>query len=111
MQLADVYGNEIKDSAAASQVSVIAVAVAGTAVPLLLKSGESSTESTDGEAPPKAPMTPGRLIFAGMMERTGLYSLQVCHSIVFCTISNNSQLRSCISKQTYEFEMIFGAIN
>lgn len=79
MKLADVYGNDIKDPAAAGQVSVIAVAVAGTAVPLLLKTRDvSAPDSTSSTEAPKTPSSGGPLIFAGKMERTGLYSLQVC---------------------------------
>lgn len=80
MQLADVFGNNINDAAAAGQVSVIAVAVAGTAVPLLLKTSESTDLDVDSAAlgPTRSSTKPSALIFVGRMERTGLYSLQVC---------------------------------
>lgn len=86
MQLADVYGNNIKDPASAGQVSVIAVAVAGTAVPLLLKTRDASApDSTSSTEAPRTPASGGPLIFAGKMERTGLYSLQVRSPPCACT--------------------------
>jgi hypothetical protein len=63
MTMADISGNVITDPKTFNSVHVVAVAVQGAAVPLQ----------------PQVDRPEGALVFSAVMEKAGLYSLQVPH--------------------------------
>jgi hypothetical protein len=98
--MADINANSIRDVKSFNNVSVVAVAVTGAAVPLQPQF-PSSSGFNPVATPPASPGEPAdgvsvspsmipkeyddeSLVFAAIMEKAGLYSLQVGTSVLKC---------------------------